>query len=892
MVQIRKVTDCVLSKVCLVRQPTITRGIFIALALSVTSLLCFSYYISNFHFKAMSRAPPEPRIKCNSPRKGHAEPRVGSRNRVAESERVSNLRIDNKVMVFVETQYSRLGQEIVALLEANRVKFKVAIAGRGLPYLIHKDKGKYGVIVFENIHTYSTMESWNRQLLDKYCREYDVGMIAFYVAKEDSPDSERIGDFPLTVSTNLALRDFELNARSDVLRILRAGEIAYGDLPDDNWSTFSTNHTTYEPIAYAKSQTPWNVAEDDGDGRGGAGELRTVAVQDFGRHDGIRRVIFGHGLKFWLIRVLALDSLSYLSRGKFAIPLERHVLIDVDDIFVGKKGTRLRPDDVEEMLKAQERIQQYIPGFHFNLGFSGKYYHHGYSEENKGDDLLLANKHKFWWFGHMWRHLQPHKVDSSRVLERELSFNKQFAKEKGIVVNNSYAVAPHHSGVYPVHEQLYESWKSIWGIKVTSTEEYPHLNPARFRRGFIHHGIMVLPRQTCGLYTHTIHIDKYPGGRIRLDQSIRGGELFQTIVYNPFSIFMTHQSNYAMDRLALYTFESVFKFVQCWTNIKLRTVPPKQLGEKYFKTFPDEVHPIWQNPCDDKRHSSIWSLNKTCSRLPKFLVIGPQKTGTTALYTFLSMHPSIISNRDSKDTFEEVQFFNGKNYFKGLDWYMKFFPIPSNSSKVMMFEKSASYFDIEMVPSRAFALLHHAKIICILISPSKRAYSWYQHMRSHKDRTALKYSFYEVVTADDSSPPALRVLRHRCLNPGFYAQHLERWLSLYTPKQLLVLDGEQLKLNPVATMRRVQRFLRIEPYYPYEKHLKYDPKKGFYCQVVKGDHTRCLGRGKGRKYPAMEYQVQKKLNSFYKKHNIALSKLLNRLGYPQPSWLQEELAFQ
>lgn len=52
-----------------------------------------------------------------------------------------------------------------------------------------------------------------------------------------------------------------------------------------------------------------------------------------------------------------------------------------------------------------------------------------------------------------------------------------------------YAVAPHHSGVYPVHSQLYEAWKAVWGIKVTSTEEYPHLRPARYRRGFIHNGI-------------------------------------------------------------------------------------------------------------------------------------------------------------------------------------------------------------------------------------------------------------------------------------------------------------------------------------------------------------------------------------------------------------------
>ena len=64
----------------------------------------------------------------------------------------------------------------------------------------------------------------------------------------------------------------------------------------------------------------------------------------------------------------------------------------------------------------------------------------------------------------------------------------------------------------------------------------------------------------------------------------------------------------------------------------------------------------------------IWSSSKSCSRLPNFLVIGPQKTGTTALYQFLQMHPAIQSNFPSPDTFEELQFFSGPNYEKGIDW--------------------------------------------------------------------------------------------------------------------------------------------------------------------------------------------------------------------------------
>lgn len=56
--------------------------------------------------------------------------------------------------------------------------------------------------------------------------------------------------------------------------------------------------------------------------------------------------MFGSGLKFWLHRLLFLDALSYLSHGQLSISLERYILVDVDDIFVGERGTRLRREDV------------------------------------------------------------------------------------------------------------------------------------------------------------------------------------------------------------------------------------------------------------------------------------------------------------------------------------------------------------------------------------------------------------------------------------------------------------------------------------------------------------------------------------------------------------------
>jgi len=44
----------------------------------------------------------------------------------------------------------------------------------------------------------------------------------------------------------------------------------------------------------------------------------------------------------------------------------------------------------QALLDAQDKLQRLIPGFKFNLGFSGKQFHRGSNEENAGEDFLLG----------------------------------------------------------------------------------------------------------------------------------------------------------------------------------------------------------------------------------------------------------------------------------------------------------------------------------------------------------------------------------------------------------------------------------------------------------------------------------------------------------------------
>ena len=86
------------------------------------------------------------------------------------------------------------------------------------------------------------------------------------------------------------------------------------------------------------------------------------------------------------------------------------------------------------MIQAQKSFQNYIPGFKFNLGFCGAYYEHGLLNEIRGDRLLVANADKFNWFGHTYKHLQPHKIAYDKLLSLMIE-NKKFAKvSRNIIV--------------------------------------------------------------------------------------------------------------------------------------------------------------------------------------------------------------------------------------------------------------------------------------------------------------------------------------------------------------------------------------------------------------------------------------------------------------------------
>jgi len=165
------------------------------------------------------------------------------------------------------------------------------------------------------------------------------------------------------IRSGLTLTDYEMNPDSPVLRITRAGNIISDTLPGADWTVFISNHSSYEPISWALATADLPVGRksflkrSQSDVRVEMGstmspELDLIprsipVILDSGTVDGIRRVLFGNGVQFWLHRLLFIDSLSFLSFGRLSSSMDRYVLVDIDDVFVGRSGTRVTSDDVK-----------------------------------------------------------------------------------------------------------------------------------------------------------------------------------------------------------------------------------------------------------------------------------------------------------------------------------------------------------------------------------------------------------------------------------------------------------------------------------------------------------------------------------------------------------------
>eukprot|EP00035_Acanthoeca_spectabilis_P008629 m.156473 g.156473 ORF g.156473 m.156473 type:complete len:509 (-) comp14435_c0_seq1:116-1642(-) len=367
--------------------------------------------------------------------------------------------------------------------------------------------------------------------------------------------------------------------------------------------------------------------------------------------------------------------------------------------------------------------------------------------------------------------------------------------------------------------------------------------------------------------------------------------------------------------LVLYDFDTAF-------SDSRRKPEAQQLRQPTATKLPWRGSNISAYPDDEYAHH--WE-GKRCERstgsdgvLPRVLVVGVHKGGSTALFQYLSAHGSVRPSYC-----KEAHFFDWKYNILKRDFglgpndepsegqmnrirtaYRSFFrPQDPDQPPFVSIEGTPSYFHTKEVPPRVKRLLPDTQVVVAMRNPVDRAISHFmgQKAREFKGFRSCNAWFDEYavlvkrcdklrpVELGLGGPPKLPLDSKTaaawdaytdCIlegdNPvarGLYAPQLYNWLRSYSPGQLYVMQSENLFAEPVDEMQRLTSWLGMRTHFKHEQEE---------FQVVGSHHmqrfnARFLKTNMGKKDSVFAKSVdcnKDHINTFYKKYEEDMFDLL------------------
>jgi Sulfotransferase family len=221
---------------------------------------------------------------------------------------------------------------------------------------------------------------------------------------------------------------------------------------------------------------------------------------------------------------------------------------------------------------------------------------------------------------------------------------------------------------------------------------------------------------------------------------------------------------------------------------------------------------------EPQAHPSIHTGSEDASTMmPNFLMIGAQKSGTTAIYAYIAQHPQVFTSEIKEPGFFAFEGqppdFAGPEDAKGeryrvrdLARYQSLFRETRGKSRYG--EASNVYLYVPEAPSRIRSHIPDAKLIAILRDPVDRAISAYRHLvRDGREPLAT----FEAALAAEPERIAAHWHPHwHYRQRGFYHAQLARYYDLFRRDQIAVYTYDDFRAEPRRVLSSIFRFLEID----------------------------------------------------------------------------------
>jgi len=262
---------------------------------------------------------------------------------------------------------------------------------------------------------------------------------------------------------------------------------------------------------------------------------------------------------------------------------------------------------------------------------------------------------------------------------------------------------------------------------------------------------------------------------------------------------------------------------------------------------------------------------------PNFIIVGAQKTGTTALYDYLKQHPQVFMPK-----LKEPGFFRSfvppgvfPEPIREKKEYLSLFQ--DVKGEVAIGEASGMYLDDPGTPKLIREAIPNCQIIIVLRDPVERTYSDYLQM---KRGGREKQTFSEVIRKNIVNIKDGPFLTNRKISKyvrgSFYAEKIKLYLDVFGKDKVKIIISEEFLKNVKSTVKNILNFLGIEELHDFD-----DSPKNYYQEtqpVIQGLVDNKIVRNIGYKIIPWRYRIK-----------IA-EKILWKTG-EKPTMIQEDRTF-
>jgi hypothetical protein len=263
--------------------------------------------------------------------------------------------------------------------------------------------------------------------------------------------------------------------------------------------------------------------------------------------------------------------------------------------------------------------------------------------------------------------------------------------------------------------------------------------------------------------------------------------------------------------------------------------------------------------------------------LPTFIIAGAQKSGTVALFIYLSQHPGVIRPFRKEPHFFDLHYqlgLNGyRNYFPAY-WTQRFQAI-RQQQPVMTFEATPDYIFHPLAAQRMAATLPDVKVIVILRNPIDRAWSHYVHNATTAGQRE-PLSFDDAIEGEDERLAGLenQIVSGETVNPpayfhysyrtrGIYIRQLRRLYDHIPADNILIVKNEDMASQTDAIYQQALAFVGLPEY-----HLPEYPRKNVSREAKYANRDIEIA--------PMSVATRQSLREFYQPYNQELYDFLGR----------------